>query len=103
MSIYIYFNTAKNFRATLFFRASASCSKIFNAKSIFNAVKIFRASASCLKILYGEIMFNVVYSMYIHLGVIRLSWENGLFLGQIVIFRSKFSAPPPVKRLPIRL
>jgi len=46
-----YFKTAKNFRATLFFRASASCSKFLNVKGIFNTVKIFRANLSCSKIL----------------------------------------------------
>jgi len=41
--------------ATLFFRASASCSKILNVKSTFNTVKnsratlFFRASAELLK------------------------------------------------------
>jgi len=39
-----YFNTVKYSRATLFFRASASCSKILNAKSILNTVKIFWAT-----------------------------------------------------------
>jgi len=40
---------------TLFFRASASCSKLLNVKSIFNTVKnfggisVFRASASWYK------------------------------------------------------
>jgi len=38
------FNTVRNSRATLFFRASASCSKIPNIKSIFNTVKHFRVS-----------------------------------------------------------
>jgi len=47
-----YFNTVKNSRATLLFRARASCSKILNDKKyIFNTVKnsratlFFRASA----------------------------------------------------------
>jgi len=35
----------KNFRATLFFRASTSCSKLLNIKGIFNAVKNFRANS----------------------------------------------------------
>jgi len=45
----------------VFFRASASCSKILNVRSIFNAVKnfratlFFRASASCSKILNDKI------------------------------------------------
>jgi len=51
----IYFQYSE-FRATLFFRASASCSKVLNDKKyMFNTVKIFRAtlffraSASCSK------------------------------------------------------
>jgi len=40
-----YLNTVKNSRATLFFRASDSCSKILNVKTIFNTVKIFRANS----------------------------------------------------------
>jgi len=42
----IYFNTVKNSRATLFFRASASCSKILNVICILNinTVKNFRAT-----------------------------------------------------------
>jgi len=52
-----YFNTMKNSRATLVFRASASYSKILNDKIYFDTVKnsratlFFRASASCSKIL----------------------------------------------------
>ena len=39
-------NTVKNFVETLFFRASASCSKNLNDKKyIFNTVKIFRANS----------------------------------------------------------
>jgi len=48
------FNTVNNFRATLFFRASESSSKILN----------------------GEKSFNAVYSVYIHLGVIRVIWAS---------------------------
>jgi len=50
------FNTVKNSRATLFFRARTSCSKILNDKKYFNTVKnsratlFFRASASSLKL-----------------------------------------------------
>ena len=40
----IYFSTVKNSRATLFFSASASCSKILNVKSISNTVKNSRVS-----------------------------------------------------------
>jgi len=72
----------KNFRATLIFWTSASCSKILNDKKyLFNALNsghtlFFRASASCYKILNGEKMFNTVYSVYIHLGVIRVIWAS---------------------------
>jgi len=36
----------------------------------------FRASASCSKILNGEKIFNTVYSVYIHLGVILVIWAT---------------------------
>ena len=56
----------KNSRATLFFRASASCSKILNDKKyIFNTVKnsrvtlFFRASASRSKILNAKSILNI--------------------------------------------
>jgi len=51
------FNTVKNSRTTLFFGASANCSKIVNVKSIFNTVKnsretvFFRAGAGYSKLL----------------------------------------------------
>jgi len=51
---------------TLFFKTSASCSKILNVKSTFHTVKIFRAtlfftaSASCWKILNDKKYFNTV-------------------------------------------
>jgi len=61
------FNSVKNFRQTLFFRASASFSKILNDKKYFNTLKFFsatlffRASASCSKILNDEKhIFNTV-------------------------------------------
>jgi len=44
------------------------------ARNIFNRVKIsgktlfFKASASCSKIPNSENIFNAVYSVYIHLG-----------------------------------
>jgi len=46
----------KNSRATLFFRASVSCSRLLNAKSIFNSEKflgnsVFPGKGSCSKIL----------------------------------------------------
>jgi len=64
---------------SLFFRASASCSKILNVKSIFNTVKNFRAdwfpgeAQSYSKILKSENIFNTVY---VHLGVIRVIWAS---------------------------
>jgi len=39
-----YFTTDKNFRANFVFRASASCSKVLNDKKYLNTVKIFRAT-----------------------------------------------------------
>ena len=54
------FHTVKIFRATLFFRASASCSKVLIEKIyIFSTVNsghplFFRASASCSKILSSK-------------------------------------------------
>ena len=45
------YNTVTNIRATLFFRVSASCSKIVNGEKIFNTV-------------------------YIHLGAIRAIWAS---------------------------
>ena len=51
------FNTVKNIRAILFFKARASCSKIMNVKSIFHTAKnfwatlFFSAKASCSKLL----------------------------------------------------
>jgi len=55
----------KDFRATPFFRASASCSKILNGKKyIFNTLiqgtLFFRASVSCSKILNDKEYFNTV-------------------------------------------
>jgi len=44
----------KIYRATLFFRASASCSKILIDKIYFNTVKNSRASTSCSKILNSK-------------------------------------------------
>jgi len=34
------------------------------------------ASANCSKILNSENIFNTVYSVYIHLGVIRVIWAS---------------------------
>jgi len=54
------FNTVKNSRATLFFRASASRSKTLNDKIYFNTVKnsiedsVFQGKRSCSKILNSK-------------------------------------------------
>ena len=40
-----YIQYSEKFQGTLFFRASASCSKILNVKNIFNTVKNFRAQS----------------------------------------------------------
>jgi len=47
-------------------------------KYIVNTVKFlvklfFRASASCSKMLNGEKIFNAVY---VHLGVVRVNWAS---------------------------
>ena len=75
----IYFNTAKNSRATQFSRVSASCSKILNDKKyIFNTVKILRTtlfirvSASYSKILDVKNIFNTV----------KISRANSVFHGK---------------------
>ena len=63
----IIFHTAKHFGATLFFRASASCSNILNDKKFFNTVKnsratpFFRESANCSKILNNNIKIYIRY------------------------------------------
>jgi len=36
----------------------------------------FRASASCSKMLNGENIFIAVYSVYIYLGVVRVNWAS---------------------------
>jgi len=63
-------------------RASDSWSKILNGKKYiqysekFYGKLFFRASASCSKILNSENIFNTVYSGYIHLEVIRVIWAS---------------------------
>jgi len=62
----------------------------------------FRASATSSKILNGENIFNTVYSVYFHLGVIRvlqtsvlcdldLSRESRLVTGYMTLIWSKAS------------
>jgi len=51
---------------------------IFNTVKIFRATLFFRASASFSKILNGEKFFNTVYSVYIQLGVIRVIWDSAV-------------------------
>jgi len=66
----MYFSAVKNSRATLFFRASASCSKIQNnKKNTFNIVNsghllFFRASASCSKHLNVKSIFHTVKNFW---------------------------------------
>jgi len=74
---------SQNVQGKLCFSGRAqSCSKILNDKKyiqcseIFQATLFFMASASCSKILNGENIFNTVYSMHIHLGVIRVIWAS---------------------------
>jgi len=77
------FTTVKNSRANSFSGHVQSCSKILNGKKYiqysektFWADSVFQASASCSKILNGEKLSNTVYSVYIHLGLIRLIWAG---------------------------
>jgi len=63
------FNTVKNIRATLFFRASGRFSKILNVKSIFHTAKnfwatlFFRASTGYSKLLNNKkYIFSTVNS-----------------------------------------
>jgi len=58
------FNTVKDFRA--------------NYGEKFQGKLFFRASASCSKILNSENIFNTVYSVHIHLGVIRAIWASAV-------------------------
>jgi len=76
------FSTVKNLRYTLFFRASASCSKILHVKSMFNAVKNFRASASCSKILNVKSRPNSIQS--------KISGQT-LFFGQAQIAQKSWT------------
>jgi len=75
----------KSFRATLFFRASASCSKILNDKKYFNTVKkfrsnlFFRASASCSKILNDK-----KYTV----NIVKIFSDNSVFQGKCKLFKN---------------
>jgi len=63
----------------MFFRASASCSKILNVKSLFNTVKNFRACASCSKILNDK--------KYI-VNTVKKFRENSVFQGKCNLFKN---------------
>jgi len=70
---------SEKFLWKLCFQDKRKLLKILNVKSIFNTVKIFRATlffrarASCSKIVNGEKIFNTVY---IHLEAIRVIWAS---------------------------
>jgi len=49
---------------------------IFNTGKIFRANSFFKAIASCSKILNSKKIFNTVYSVHIHLGMIRVIWAS---------------------------
>jgi len=72
------FDTVKKFRGNCF-QGKRKLLKILNVKSMFSTVRNFRAtlfftaSASCSKIVNGEKFFNTVY---IHLGAIRAIWAS---------------------------
>ena len=78
------FNTV-NSGHTLFFRARASCSKILNVKCTFNTVKNFRENTvfqgrrNLLKNPERWKNFQYNYSVYIHLGVIRVIWASVVY------------------------
>jgi len=71
----------------LFFRGSASCSKILNVKSIFHTAKnfwailFFRASASCSKLLNDK-KYMFKYS--------EKYQGNSVFQGKLMQFDEKF-------------
>ena len=73
-------------------------SKILNDKRYFNTAKNFRVSASCS----NPVRWKFFNTLYIQTEVIRVIWTNCLFLGQMVIFKAIFSAPP-VNCFPVRL
>ena len=102
-----YIQYSEKFQATLFFRASAKLLKNPELKkNIFNTVKIFRANAvfqGKSKLLKNPERWEKFQCRgYIHLGVICEIGAHCLFLGQLVIFRANFSAPP-INCLPVRL
>jgi len=70
-----------DFRATLFFRASASCLKILNDKKYFNTVEIFRATRvfqGKTKLLKYPECKSIAYSIG---PIVKNSWAN-CFSGQ---------------------
>ena len=74
-----YIQYSEKFQGKLCIQGKRKLLKILNVKCIFNTVKLFRAtlffrvSASCSKIVKGEKMFNTVS---IHLGAIRVIWAG---------------------------
>ena len=75
----------KTSRATLVFRASASCSKILNVKDIFNTVENFRAT------LFFQDKRKLLKNRDIHLGAIRVIWASVVCnLTKVVIGYSDF-------------
>ena len=76
------FNAMKIFRATLFFGKAQLAQKSWMQRvysiqwKISGQTLFFRASASCSKILNGEKISNTVYWVYIHMGVIRVIWTS---------------------------
>ena len=74
--MYIQYN---EFRAYSVFQGKSKLLKVLNVKSILNRVEnfratlFFRASASCSKFVNGEKIFNTVY---IHLVVICVIWTS---------------------------
>jgi len=64
----------KNFRASAKLIKNPEWQKIYSIQwKLSGHTMFFRASASCSKILNREKVFNAVYSVYNHLGVLLLS------------------------------
>jgi len=80
------FNTVKNSRATLFFRASANCSKIWNVKSIFNTVKIFRATL----VFRESASCSKILNDKINFIAVKIFWTTLFFSGQAQVAQNSW-------------
>jgi len=64
------------------FRASASCSKILNGKKDIQYSEKFQGKRKVAQILNGEEFVNTMYSVYIHMGVIRFPCVHSVVCGE---------------------